>query len=296
MTTALSLIIITKNRPQQLVTCLQSVHKSSYKNFELIVVDQSTGQGTAQKNPQLLTALQKFPQVKYIQSKLSGKSRGLNLAIKLSSAPILAFTDDDCIVDEEWLQNVASSFREHPHVTAVFGRTLPFQPHKNKGLTCPATFTKKTPHFVTEPCKHWKHIGFGNNMAWRKEFFKQHGLFKEWLGPGSIGSNAEDAEIALRALVNKKKIFYNPAILVKHNKWLNEKGLRKLNLSYICGEMACYGHLAENNISIGKTVVKNNWENIKYEMRRIKDASQLIKLVTKTIYLIRGWSLSYIMK
>lgn len=270
---AISVIIITKDRPEQLLACLQKLQQSSLSNFELIVIDQS--KQATQNKVKVKELLGTFAKAKYIASQQIGKSKGLNQALLASTAPLLAFTDDDCLPDKKWLQTILDSFQKNKSISGVFGRTIAHQPQKHKGLVCPACFDKTTAYFVKKPCKHWQKVGFGNNMAWRKSFFEQFGLFKEWLGPGSIGSNAEDAEIALRALINKQTLFYNPAMVIEHNKWLTQKEMEQQELSYLCGEMACYGYLAKNNHPIGKLVVKENMH------RSMKHTALLIKNIIK---------------
>lgn len=250
-----SVIIVTRNRQKKLAKCLTALAKGFFKNFELIIVDQ----GNSKKiEPEVQSLLSNFHKVIYEFSDQKGKSKGLNLAIKVCSADVLAFTDDDCLPDRNWLKNILESFNLRKNIVAVFGQTLPHQAENNKNLVCPSIFTSSKEKLINQECRHWIEIGFGNNMAWRKSFYIKHGLFKEWLGPGSIGSGAEDAEISLRALINRETILYNPKMIVKHDKWLSSKQLRQQELSYLCGEMACYGHLAIKGNELGKKVVLHN--------------------------------------
>lgn len=250
-----SVIIITKNRYKKIISCLDALLQNTYQDFKLIIVDQSNQK---KSNKELKQKLSLFQNKIYLKQKQAGKSKGLNLAIKNSFSPILAFTDDDCIPGVDWVENIVQSFKTKKNIVAVFGRTLPYQPTQNKNLHCPSTFNQLEPKLISQPCKHWKNIGFGNNMSWKKEFFTDFGLFKEWLGPGSIGSNAEDAEMTLRALRNKKMIFYNPNVTTYHNKWLNKQQLKKQFFSYKQGEIFCYGYLALLGEKIGWEVIKNN--------------------------------------
>lgn len=256
----ISVIVVTRNRPHQLIECLKSLKKNTCQSFELIIVDQSTDPHHCSNKHQLISFLKKFPHSIYLKQNKKGKSKGLNLAIKHSHAAILAFTDDDCILDKNWLTNILKTFEKHPHITAVFGKTLPYQPHLHPRQTCPCTFSyaDDKSHLIAQPVKHWERIGFGNNMAWQKNFFDKYGLFKEWLGPGSFGSNAEDAEISLRALRNKEKIFYNPQVVTYHNKWLTKEELAKQFQSYKQGELFCYGYFALKGERIGRLVIKDN--------------------------------------
>lgn len=288
MSADISLIIVSKDRPEQLIKCLRSLKKSSFKNFELIIVDQSKGE---EQNDSFKQILKNFNHPKFIHSKQTGKSRGLNQAIDISSAPILAFTDDDCLADKKWLQTIFESFKKDKKITGLFGRTIPYQAKKHNHLICPSTFNQKELRLIDSPRKHWEEIGFGNNMAFRKNFFTKFGKFKEWLGPGSIGSNAEDAEIAQKALINKQIILFNPDAVVSHNKWLNKEQDKKQMLSYICGEMACYGYLALNGHQIGKEIISNNLKRnlleskriiksiLKFEFKSLEDAHQFIRSI-----------------
>lgn len=277
-----SIVIVTKNRQKKLVNCLDALLKNNFKNAQLIIVDQSD-----EKNKQVLLKqkLNQFQDVLYINSKKTGKSKGLNLAIQNSTSPLLAFTDDDCIPNKDWIENIIKTFNQNEKITGIYGRTLPYQPKKNKGLICPSIFDKANAKYIKKPCKHWEEIGFGNNMAWRKNFFEKFGLFKEWLGPGSIGSNAEDAEISLRALINKQIIFYNPKILISHDKWQTKKEHEKQELSYICGENACYGYLALSGYKIGKEVIKENFIDSLFIFRE----NSLIKSISK----LRGLTVAF---
>lgn len=278
----ISVIIITKDRSDHLKNLLTSLKENSFTNFELIIVDQSKKEQISDKVLEILNVFQK---VIYLKSKQSGKSKGLNLAIKVSSCPLIAFTDDDCLPDKYWINNIIEAFRRNNKVIALFGRTIPYQPKKHIGLLCPATFDHRNTRFVTKPCKHWEKIGFGNNMAWRKKFFNKFGLFKEWLGPGSIGSNAEDAEISLRALINKQMIMFEPRMKIYHNKWLNKEQHQRQTLSYTCGEMACYGHfLYRNKLPIAREVVVENFLNIINDFKNNKDKIFSLKKTTYKLF------------
>lgn len=240
----ISVVIITRNRPEKLLQCLKSLAQNTIKNVEVIIVDQSDKENT--KLP-LSRVLHKI-KIQYLHSKERGKTRGLNTAIPLCSAPIIAFTDDDCIVTKKWLENILNSFDRHREISAVFGSTYPNDPENHKSFFCPSTFSPNTPEHKMKHLQKWESVGVGNNMAYRKKVFTELGLFKEWLGPGSIGSNGEDAEMALRALGAGKTLLYNPQVRVVHDRWLTLRELNTQDLSYICGETACYTYLALNRV------------------------------------------------
>jgi GT2 family glycosyltransferase len=261
----ISVCINTKNRHLKLADCVNGILKNELKNLEIIIIDQSSDKNSIRRNK----ALAKNCNLRYFQNKERGVGMAKNAAIKHARGNILIFTDDDCIVDNHWLKNIYQSFQDNKDIIGVFGRVLPFEPQLNKGKICPCTFLKKKKEIITQPCFHWKDIGFGNNMAFRRNIFDKVGGFRKWLGPGSIGSNAEDAEFVLRLLFKGYKILYNPRILIYHNRWLNKEQFRKQGLSYICGEMACYGYFAFQGLNLGEKVILNNFKDSYWKLREM---------------------------
>ncbi len=260
----ISVIIATKNRSNQLDRCLNALLNSVIKPLEIIIVDQST-------NSKTKDLVFKFNNnsLKYSHLNSNGKSKSLNYAIPLAKGDILAFTDDDCLVSKNWIGAIIKSFKKNKSISLCFGKTLPYQPKKHKNEVCPCTFEKDSDKFTItqKPCKHWETVGFGNNMAIKASIFKKVGLFKEWLGPGSIGSNAEDAEIINRCLVGGYKIGYEPAMKVHHNKWLNAKEMNKQEWSYICGGMACYGYFAYDGNKFAKKIIEDNLRYVFWDLK-----------------------------
>lgn len=235
----ISVIIVTKDRPLKFERCLASIINNK-ERFEILVVDQNTESSTR-------NIVQKYNHVtsnpiKLINSPKKSLSYGHNTALHFAKGDVIVFTDDDCIVSKNWISIVKNTFQQNPKIVSVFGKSLPWKPKDHIGYVCPCTFTKRFSLILTAPCIHHLHIGYGNNMAIRKKVFQLHGLFKTWLGPGSIGSNAEDAEMAMRILVNKYQILYNPKMIVWHDKWLLPNQMVKQQSSYSCGEAACYSY------------------------------------------------------
>lgn len=263
-----SVIIVTRNRPEKLINCLQALRKNSFPSFELVIIDQSDCENI---NHEILVLLSAFSHTTYIHSKIKGKSKGLNQAIRLAKAPFLAFTDDDCIPSVEWISEIYNGFTAHPTVYSICGKTLPHKPQKHPGMYCPSTFQSDIPftHLIKTPGIHWKSIGLGNNMAFRKNVLIQMGGFIEWLGPGSIGINAEDAHMLLRVLITGKYILYNDKAIVYHDRWLTEKQHKLQNLEYECGEFACYGIFALYGYPFAKEILKSYRGVILSEIREI---------------------------
>lgn len=285
----ISVVICTIGR-SGLTDTLSSVLKSDFKNFEVVVV-----LSNCFYNPPI--SIKNNPKIKYFKIDKYGLSRARNLGIKMTKGKIIAFTDDDCIVDTYWLTNIYKSFKENEGVVGTFGQVLPWKPSQNLNKFCPCVFVKKTPKIITKPCLHWKHIGFGNNMAFNKKILKNNYRFKEWLGAKSIAGGPEDGELALRLLFNRYKIFYNPKAKVFHNCWLTKEEFRRRLLLYTCGEVACYGYFAIQGKKIFTNVITNNFKDSYGKLKTIlksfltlKEVStqELFNVLEEFYYRLRG--------
>lgn len=295
----ISVLIATKNRPNDLQRCITAILENTYRDYEIIIADQSQNISRHQLPKRSKHTITRIAHIK------GGKSAALNTAMARARGDILAFTDDDCIVSKTWLHTIHTSFIKHPNISALFGQTLPHKPKDHVGQICPSTFSKKKAQLISTPRTHYKHIGFGNNMAIRKSVLLQRGEFKQWLGPGSIGSNAEDAEIALRLLTKGHKILYNPNIAAHHNKWLTPNKMISQQFSYSCGEMACYGYFHFQKHSFATLVVRQNIQNSHHKIRQIVKKilfaqwnKQLLTTATNSLveiaYRARGLTVGYV--
>ncbi len=278
----ISICINTKNRTTALKKTIFSIKNSDYlKAYEIIIIDQSN-QDNLEINHK---SCQKFTNVKHIIHNESGTGKAKNLGIKLAKGNIIAFTDDDCIVTNNWLKNIEQAFNKNKTIAAVFGQSLPYQAQQHQQQTCVCTLSnRKKETIITQPCFHAEQIGFGNNMAFRTKVLKQVDGFKPWLGPGSIGENAEDAEIALRLLTTKHQILYSPKIKIHHNKWLTKKQFYQAQLSYICGEFACYGFYAFQGYHFAQEILKQSLKN--YLKESFVDFKNLLKLEKDSGYFL----------
>lgn len=90
----ISVIIPTHNRPLQLLRALKSLISSSYKNFEVVVVDDST-KTYADKNRDIIDALSKNLDIQYINIEPATVGRARNLGIRKSTGEVICFLDDD---------------------------------------------------------------------------------------------------------------------------------------------------------------------------------------------------------
>lgn len=252
MKNQINVVIITRNRSDKLLACLNSLFNCTGPKFPIFIIDQSSNHATEQL---LAGSFANNQRIQYFHVPVVGKSKGLNFALKECNSEILAFTDDDCVVSPSWIEEILSAFQVNQNLSCVAGNTLPY--NNIPKLLCPPTITGPKNIFFS-PIHH-SNIGYGNNFAIKYSVFDSVGNFKHWLGPGSIGSNCEDGEIIIRMLVNGLQIQHNPKVIVYHNKRLQKHDFNNQYLSYIQGEFACYGYYMLKNHSFARKILANQF-------------------------------------
>jgi glycosyltransferase involved in cell wall biosynthesis len=91
--------------------------------YEIIVVDNNSSDGTADLVTRLVA--DSSGRVRYLHEPNEGVSHGRNAGIRASLAPVVAFTDDDNVVDRRWVATVKKLMDRYPDASAVGGKVLP---------------------------------------------------------------------------------------------------------------------------------------------------------------------------
>jgi O-antigen biosynthesis protein len=91
-----SVIVCSYNGGQTLATCLDSLGKLNYPEYEVILVDDGSTDDTSYIAAQ-------FPWVRYIHQSNQGLSHARNTGATAAKGEVLAYTDSDCMVDADWL-------------------------------------------------------------------------------------------------------------------------------------------------------------------------------------------------
>ncbi len=104
-----SLIMPTLNRYDDIDLLMQSLRRQTYKNFELIVIDQNDNN----KVEEIVNKYKDEIVVKYIKSDKIGLSYNRNIGIEMAKGQIIAFPDDDCVYEDDTLEKVIKFFEEN---------------------------------------------------------------------------------------------------------------------------------------------------------------------------------------
>ncbi|MBH41206.1 MAG: hypothetical protein CL685_00650 [Candidatus Magasanikbacteria bacterium] len=190
-----SIVICTYNREKQLKKCLQSLHNLHYpkEKCEIIVVNDGSTDNTRYYLSQIKT--KRFRVIHH--NKNRGISCARNTGIANTTHNLIAFTDDDCVVDKNWLSRITKTGRLSQS-DIVFGKTHYMQ--KNN--------TARFPEKIVS-ISRWPGAG---NILYKKEVFEKAGGFDSVFD----AYHNEDSEMAIRAVAHDFSFSYEPQALCFH--------------------------------------------------------------------------------
>ena len=117
-----SIIIRTKNEEQWIEMCLRKIYEQTYKNFEIIIVDNLSKDKTIDK-------IRKY-NCKIVKIKKFIPGKAINLGVSKSTGEIIVCLSAHCIpVDKNWLKNLTIDLNKK-NIGAVYGKQLPL-PYSN---------------------------------------------------------------------------------------------------------------------------------------------------------------------
>lgn len=192
--------------------------------WELLIVDNNSNDHTREvvENFGADTSLN----ISYIFEKQQGKSYALNTGIANSRGQILAFTDDDVIVDKRWVASIIEASTKYSH-KAFGGKVIPLWldpippwiqptgPYANPIIGAAIVSHDKGDEVKEYGEDMW--VPIGANMFFRRDVLEKYGGFRTDLGPrGDILGPHEDSEMGFRLKNNGEKILYYPNAIVYH--------------------------------------------------------------------------------
>lgn len=213
----IALAVVTRDRAELLERLLPSLLAQAPDADEIVVVDQSGGNGTRE-------LIAGAAGVRYLRSP-PGLSRGRNVAIAETSAPLLAFTDDDVILPDGWLARLGALFEPHRDAGAVCGRAAAAD-----GMLLPGA-RAGVYRWPTHPFR----LGSGFNIAFRRAALDEVGPFDEELGAGARYRAGEDTEMLYRLLRADWSVVCSDEIGIVHDDRRSRRAETALHYRYGVG-------------------------------------------------------------
>ena len=120
---AVTVIIATRDRPERLDACLDTLLALEYPDFDIVVVDNDpTSSDTAEL---VADRGAETGRITYLREELRGLGAAHNCGLAAATGSIVAFADDDVAVDRHWLSELAAPFVADPRVAGATGLILP---------------------------------------------------------------------------------------------------------------------------------------------------------------------------
>jgi len=202
-----SVVITSYNRAQFLPECLESVLSQTFRDFEVLVIDD----GSTDNTPDLMRSY--GPPVRYIRQMNQGVVAAYNKGIELASGEYVAFLDSDDAFMPYALQMGVEIFDKHPEVGLSHGQAYLVDNEGNMiGLKIPY---RSKGSFVRSGKEEIKSLIMGNYITGsttmvRRRCFGVVGLFDNTFCYGS-----EDFEMWIR-LTKKHDVAYIDKPLAKY--------------------------------------------------------------------------------
>jgi glycosyltransferase involved in cell wall biosynthesis len=166
----ISVVIPTLNRIKDIRECLAALEKQDLpkERFEIIIVDNGSTDGTKE----FLKEQERLGKIRFLEEKKKGAGVARNLAVKTSKSEFIAFTDDDCIPEPDWLSELLNAFPEEKKWVGVGGPVL-------------TIYKKNAISRYCEHCRVWKEVSFGGkslhittmNSLYRRSALLDVGIF-----------------------------------------------------------------------------------------------------------------------
>lgn len=239
-----TIVIANYNGERYLPTCLESVACSTYKKYEVLIVDDCS----TDKSISIIKGFQKkYPHFHLLQNDVNmGPSGSRNAALAQITTEFVYFLDNDTEVQPTWLSEVERIFRKHNKSGAVQSLLCDFDDRtriQNAGLKLipqtgwavglleneSITKRKNAPEQV---------VGLSAALAVRMEVFKKGVSFDK-----AFFHYSEDLDFSWRIWIAGYKIFLAPNSIVYHKvKKMEERKNVGANKEVI------YFHLAKNSL------------------------------------------------
>jgi glycosyltransferase involved in cell wall biosynthesis len=232
----LSVVVPTRDRPDQLDAALRSLVASLGEQDELIVVESGS------KHPEPVWAIARSHGARLLIGDAPGVSRARNLGWQQASHDQIAFIDDDIRVRPDWADGLATALAAHPDAAFVTGRIkLP----SNQGTLSLTVMDWPTPTEFTTWTRGM--LGHSANLGMHRRMLAAVGGFDEAMGPGARWPAGEDPDLLDRSLMTGGHGWYTPDAVAEHEHWRRGREYVRLQHSYGIGSGARVAKLLRTN-------------------------------------------------
>ncbi|MFW0786026.1 glycosyltransferase [Gordonia sp. CPCC 206044] len=221
---AASVVLCTRDRTDEAKRVIDSLLSMDHPDFEIVVVDNAASSLDTWRYVDGLGD----PRVRVVHASVPGLAAARNRGLEEARREIVAFTDDDVVVDRHWLTCLTRAFTDDPSVACVTGlvpaaelRTAAQMTFENRvGWS---TSVQRRTYRLSDKAIHGdlfpfrvSDYGTGANFAVRRSAAIALGGFDEALGAGSPTKGGEDIDWFVRTLVAGHTLVFEPDAVTWH--------------------------------------------------------------------------------
>ncbi|MCU1594740.1 MAG: glycosyl transferase family 2 [Frankiales bacterium] len=236
-------VVCTVGRPEMLTRVLTSLLALDHTAFEVLVVDNRPATGEARA---VVDAIDDR-RLRIVDEPVPGLSAARNRGIAESTAPILAFTDDDAVVDPQWLRwltapLVAQEASVSTGLVLPLELETPAQLHfEGYGGFARGMVRRSFDLKVNTADDHLVYpfsggsFGSGNSMAFTRACLEEIGGFDVALGAGSLTGGGEDIDAFSHLVLRGHTLVYEPRAVCWHEHRRDPESLDQQVFTYGTG-------------------------------------------------------------
>lgn len=228
----MSLVVCTRNRNNDLRRLLESLCVQSYRDFEVVVVDQSEPIFRT-KNRDLISRVGESIRVSHIETDTIGLSTARNIGLQAIAGEVVGFPDDDCWYAPEVLWRVKKLFDEHAGIQFLSGM------YTEPGRVNPG-FAKSLRFLADVRAIHY--CSSVTIFFLRSFILREKLAFDERLGAGTALPSGEESDFVLRSILAGGTGLYTPQLVIFHQ---IDRGLFRKNV--LMERERSYGHVLGKN-------------------------------------------------
>ena len=215
-----SIIICTHNRAASLERTLESLERLTVPAglaYEILVVDNRSEDKTRQVVHSFMER-SGLP-LRYVYEEELGLSAARNRGVEEAAGEVLVFTDDDVIVDPQWLQALVDAHRQF-NAAAVGGKILPQWPGERprwyrdsiRGAVVHLDFGEELRDLTADELTLW-----GANLSVKRSRLERVGGFDSGLGrKGQSLTGGEETLLQQQIRAHGGRVLYTPNAVVWH--------------------------------------------------------------------------------
>lgn len=233
-----SIVIATRNRPDKLALCLDTLLALDHQALEIIVVE-NVRTDDRTENAVLERSMQ-HPGLRYLCEDRPGIAPARNRGLAEATGEVVVFTDDDVLLDRGWLGSLLRRFGDG--VSCVTALVMPAELETEAQLRFEQfggfskgferrVFDATRPRGTTTLYPYVSGVfGSGATIAIEAALFRRLGGFDPALGSALVG--VEDIDTFTRVILSGARIAYEPAAVAWHFHRRSLDGLKRQLRSY----------------------------------------------------------------